>query len=302
MAVLMMTVDGIDYEVAPKDPPRSDRPASDWWAITPDVAASWLKSNQRNRSLRGRAADAQGRDMSTQDWDVNGESIILSRPLLAGEVEDVPAGTVLLNDGQHRLEACASSGATFVSLVAYGVSPDTQRTVDSGIVRTMTDVLNMDGETFSPVLSSLLRRQLMWDTGERRFNGNALKVTKAECLRYLEKDPHGFRQAAQMGTWVRTGFRFIPPSVAAQGYYLTHAISPDQAPWFFARVHDGAELPVRHPVLALRNRFQNDRLNKKAAPAHQQLGYVIRAWNAYREDRTLTSIIQDVNDPVVSPI
>lgn len=300
MAVDRVIVDDIEYEVAPLEPPRSEKPDSAYYAITRQVAEAWLKHNKANRTLRETASDAQSRDMLNHDWDVNGETIIFSRPVRegeveyihGGEVEHVTAGRVLLNDGQHRLEACASGGGTFITLVAFGVSPDSRRSIDSGIARKMHDVLKIDGVKNSPIVASLLRRMVMWDAGDRRFNGSKKKVTKAECARYLAKDPHGIQRAAEMGAWVRQMYKFVAPTVVAQAYYLTYAIAPEEAPWFFTRLRDGSDLSEGHPILALRTRFQNDYYNKKAPYPNHQLAIVLNAWNAHRDGRTLSQILQ----------
>lgn len=301
MVVHKVLVDGVEYALATMEPPVSDRPASEWLAITPAVAASWLRFNQGNRKLRVQAADSQSRDMRGGKWAINGETIILSRPVREGEVEGIPKGTVLVNDGQHRLDACAQGRTPFVTLVAYGVDPATRISVDSGIARTVNDVLKMENKANAPILGSMIRRMLMWERGDRRFYGSKTKVTKAEVLEYLAKDEEALLRAAEVASWVRNQFKFCPPSVVAQAYYMTCKLDPEGAPWFFARFKDGAELPAGHPILALRTRFQNDNFNKKAAYPHQQLGCIFRAWNAYREGRDLAQIVQTVEDKVLDP-
>jgi hypothetical protein len=308
MSTLQVNVNGFDYEPAPVQPPRSDRPTSGFFAITREAAHSWLRGNVHNRSLRRESYLAQGRDMSEKEWDVNGESVILSRPLLEGEMEGVPAGTVVVLDGQHRLEACEKSGKPFVTNVAWGIDPATQRSIDSGISRSMRDVLGMDGEKYVGVLATLLRRQLLWNNGRRRFAGSYSQTTRAEQLKLLNTDPHAFRRASEIGYDLHAkphGFHHCPASAAAQAHYLLHKIDPEEATWFMARLKDGAELTSGHPILALRQRFLNDaesaRGVRRKVAMHQPLGYIIRAWNAQRAGIELDRILQPAETNIPDP-
>lgn len=300
MAVKKVTVDGVEYPIAPAEMPRSDTPKAGWFAIPPVVASKWLKWNRSNRNLRLNAMASQATDMGNGDWSINGEAIKLSRPLKEGEVEDVPAGAVLFLDGQHRFEACIESGVPFVSLVVWGLAPDARRTMDTGAARSMSDVLKMENENFSPVLASVLRRVFLWDQGDRRFMSNR-KPTHAELLKLFNSDPQGFRNAASKGYWVRTEYKELPPSIVATAYYLLARVSPEQAPWFFASLKTGADLSKNHPLLTLRSRLSRERAEKKPAIPYHQLAMIIRAWNAYRDDEPLMRMDQSINDPTPDP-
>lgn len=300
MSIDIVLVGGREYRVAPLDPPKASHPDTGFFAITPAVAERWLQRNRSNRNLRKIALDRQARDIATGRWDINGETIKISRPLLMGEVPDIPVGDVLFMDGQHRLEACIESGTPFVTAVVWGLEPESRLTVDDGSARKMGDVLTMEGKSYGTVVATLLRRQMMWNLGDRRFNG-PYKPTKAEMMAFLKTDEHAFMLAAKEAWWVREKLRTIGPTVVAQAYYLTNKVSHEEAPWFFARLRDGADLSVGHPVLTLRERLAKDRYDKKVAIPHQQLAYVIRAWNAYRTGVDLKAINQPPDAPTPDP-
>lgn len=291
MATTKVAVDGVEYPVATLKMPRSDTPKSEMLIITPAVAKAWLKWNRSNRNLRTNVRDSHAADMDRGDWGINGESIKISRPLRAGEIEDMPEGSVLFLDGQHRFEACVKSGKPFPTLVVYGLDPASRRTMDTGLIRRMGDVLKMEGETFSPILASTLRRVCLWDRGNRKFSGPD-KPTHAELLKLFESDPQGFRCAADKGYWVRKTYRDLPPAVISTAYYLLNRISPEQAPWFFASLKTGADLSENHPILTLRNRLARERAERRPSIAGHQLAMIIRAWNAYRNDELLKRMDQ----------
>lgn len=300
MNISSVTVNGRVYELAPVEPPASDTPTSEWYAIAPAVAERWLRANKANRSLRERQFTAQKRDIIAGNWQINGETIKLSRPLLKGEVDDLPEGYVLFLDGQHRLEACIESKQPFVSLVVWGLEPETRNTMDTGISRTMNDVLRMDNESYAPVLGSVLRRVWMWRTSDYKFNGK-LRPTHAELLELFEKDPEGFRSAADKGYWVKSGYADIAPAVVATAYYLCAEVDQEEAPWFFARLKDGAELSIGHPILALRARLTRERAEKRHTVPHHQLALILKTWNLYREDAVISRLQQAIDDPTPMP-
>lgn len=293
-------IDGVAYKFAPLDPPQADRPHSAFMAVTPAVAERWLKANKSNRSLRERAFTAQMRDMEQGNWSVNGETVKLSRPLLEGEIDDLPEGYVMFLDGQHRFEACIESGQPFVTLVVWGLEPEARNTMDTGISRTMADVLKMGDKANAPVVASVLRRYWMWERGDYKFNGKT-RPTHAELLELLEKEPHIFYKAAEMGYWVRKENRDVAPSVVGLAYILCDRVAPGDAPWFFARLRDGAELPKGSPILALRARLSRERRERRTVIPEYQLALILKAWNYYREDRSTDKLQQGIDDAVPMP-
>lgn len=300
MSVQIVEVDDVTYDLAPLELPKADRPTSAWWAITPQIAEAWLRANKSNRNLRHRQFTAQTRDMTDGNWEINGETVKLSRPLRKGEMDDLPEGYVLFLDGQHRFEACIESGKPFVTLVVYGLRPEARNTMDTGISRTMNDVLKMKGEANAPVVASVLRRIWMWERGDYKFNGQA-RPTHAELLTLLDTDRDAFFRAAEKGYHVRSNNRDVSPSIVGVAYYLCSKVSPQQAPEFFERLRDGAELPVGSPILTLRNRLAKERADRRTTIPEHQLALILKAWNHYRSDTPITKLQQTVDDPMPMP-
>lgn len=300
MTITEVKVNGKIYPLAPVELPTAYEPTAEWLAITPQVAERWLRANRSNRGLRVRAAEAQTRDMVAGNWAINGETVKISRPLKKREVEDLPEGYKLFLDGQHRMEACAESGVPFVTLVVYGLEPETRNTMDTGISRTMADVLKMNQQANAPVVASLLRRIWQMNQGNTRFSGNS-RVTHAELMDLLETDRDAFLRASEKGYYVRTGFRDVSPSVVAVAYYLCAKVAPDEAPEFFERLRDGANIPAGSPILALRNRLTKERIERRNNLPYYQLGLIIKAWNHYRNNKSIDKLQHTPEDPMPTP-
>jgi hypothetical protein len=266
--------------------PATDIPQVDIMAVTPELAAKWLKQNTHNRSLRKRAVSDYARDMAAGQWRLNGEAIKFAAD-----------GTLL--DGQHRLLAVIEADTVIPLMVVTGLAVETQETMDAGRKRTAADAFSLRGESHATVLASVLKRVWMWDQGDYKFGQNYTPTT-AECAALLEERPAIYR-SVEIAVRVHQTFRYIPQSVVGTAHHVLSRIDVNEAVWFFCRVGDGADLSANHPVLTLRNRVMTDRAESRKVPDYRYMAYLMRAWNAVREDRPLSRIQQASDAPMPLP-
>lgn len=249
--------------------------------VTPTRAKQMLNKNLRNRNLREATVAQYARDMAAGNWPFNGESIKFA--------ED---GTLL--DGQHRLAAIVRSNVPVLMLVITGLPQSAQETVDVGRKRTASDTLLLRGETKSPVLGAILRRAVLWDRGDRKFRDS---TSIAELSDMLEKYPE-IRRSAEIAARTHYAFRYLPTSSLGLSHHLITRVAPDEAPWFFQRISDGAELPVGHPVLTLRDRAMRDVDQGRRANDVRAVAYIARAWNAVRRGENLSRLVHPADVPI----
>ncbi|MFB6626466.1 MULTISPECIES: hypothetical protein [unclassified Streptomyces] len=267
-------------------PAQTFIPEVDIVTVTPELAKKWLSQNTHNRPLRKRAIADYARDMAAGSWLQNGEAIKFA--------ED---GTLL--DGQHRLNAVVAAGVDVTMLVVSGLPRATQETMDAGRKRTAADAFSLRGEVHATVLAAVLKRVWLWDQGDYKFGQNYTPTT-AECAALLKERPEIYR-SVEIAVRIHQAFRYLPQSVTGTAHHLLSRIDGAEAVWFFARIGDGAELPAGHPVLTLRNRVMTDRADNRKVPDHQYMAYLIRAWNAVRDNRSLTRIQQASDAPMPLP-
>lgn len=274
-----LTIDDLDH-IEP------GHPTAAVVTVTVEVAKALLRRNPSNRKTRQRAVDAYARDMTAGNWSLNGESI---------KIDD--RGNLL--DGQHRLLAVIAAGIPVRMFVVLGIDPDAQETMDAGRRRTAGDAFGLRGEANATTLAAVLRRVWQWDHGNRRLSG-AINATTAECVQLLKEHPE-IRRSADIAVRVRSHFPHIPQSVLGLGHVLFTRLDPEQAPWFFERLADGAELPVGHPILALRSRVTSERVEGVRMDESRHLAYLIRTWNAVREGRQLARVTYKTGAPIPDP-
>lgn len=264
----------------------SDGPTAVVITITPQLAKELLRRNTRNRKLRERAVGDYARDMAAGHWAINGEAIKISAK-----------GDVL--DGQHRLHAIVQADTAVDMFVVIGLDPAAQETMDSGRKRSTADVLALRTEENAATLAAVLRRVWAWEQGDRRFKGRQTPTT-AECAALLEEHPE-IRRSAEIATRTRAAFPHIPQSVLGTSHYLFNAISEGDTAWFFQRLGDGAELPLGHPILALRTRVTSERLDNVRMAEDRFMAYLIRTWNAVRDGRDLARLIHKPGTEIPMP-
>ena len=245
--------------------------------VDPDTARKWLAVNSHNRNIRPGAVFDYARDMAAGHWRLNGEAVKFCR-------------TGVLDDGQHRLLAVIEAGVPVAMLVVTGLEPEAQDTMDAGRKRTTSDVFGLRGEAHAAILASVTKKVWMWEQGDYRFSANPSPTT-AECAELLARRPE-IRRSAEVASRVRHAFKYLPQSVTGAAHLVLSDIDRSAAVWFFQRLADGAELPLGHPLLTLRNRCISDSTERRGTPPDRYMAYLVRTWNAVRDGRPLARIIQ----------
>jgi hypothetical protein len=248
-------------------------PRIDVLTVTPAIAREWLTRNSHNRPIRKNKVDEYARDMTAGQWRVNGETVKFAAD-----------GTLL--DGQHRLSAVSVANVPVEMIVVTGLTSDTQATMDAGAKRTVGDVLGLDGEKNAQLLAAIVRRAWAWERGDFKLSLNT-SPTATECADFIARHPE-IRRSTEIATRVRNQYKYVFPAALGVAHFLFNRVSQGDTALFCARLGDGAELPLGHPILTLRKRLLSDFEGHKKAPDHAQLALFIRAWNAMRAGRTPT--------------
>jgi len=245
--------------------------------VTPALAQEWATLNTRNRPVRYSRVERFARDMKAGKWLLNGETVKIA-----------VNGTIL--DGQHRLYACIQSGVSFETVVIRGLPLEAQDTIDTGAARTMADQFGLRGEKCGTLLAAITRWAFAWLKGVRMTGHANASPTHAEMIALLEAEPR-LRDATAWADHARKEFRPVTGSVYGMAWLLFHGSDDLAAEVFLRKVITGEDCPAGHPALAFRNRMMTARDDGQRLNQHEQLGYMIMAWKAFQEDRTLAKLL-----------
>ena len=115
--------------------------------MTRDLAKDYLSRNTENRKIKKNSLNFYKNQMKNGTWKENGEPIIIDK-------------NGVIKDGQHRLMAVVETGYAYRVPVISGIAPDVMDTIDTGVNRTASDVLELEGLKYSNTMASVVKKIL----------------------------------------------------------------------------------------------------------------------------------------------
>jgi hypothetical protein len=262
---------------------RSREPGLDLevMTITPKLAQEWLDRGGVNRKVTRRRIDSMAAAIQRGEWQLTGEAIKLDKH---GRVRD----------GQNRLHAIVQAGVPVQSLVVRGVSEDAFDVMDTGRSRNAADVLHIHGYPSQNALAAAARGLMFIERYGRVFptqRDSHLYVTPVTTLQYVKDHP-------EVIDGVRLGDRIyhsgIQGGIGLWAIIMTLFLRLDteQAEQFTDHLTTGAGLHRGDPLLMLRNRLLGSQRDQYSTLSGREalVAVAIKAWNAWREGKTLQSL------------
>lgn len=246
--------------------------------ITPAIATDWLKLNTKNRRINRTTIERYRRDMLEGRWRLTHQGIAFD-------------SNSSLSDGQHRLEAVAQlpEGSVININVTFNLDPESQGYMDQGRVRSAAGQLSIGNVKNASVIASGVRILLVWENGLLfRDNANRRLITNPYIEQWVDAHPDQIETLQDCVQDMRSTDLQLARAAAAGLAFA--AIDPQMTRQFFRMLASGAGLSDGHPVLALRNRMASARRNRQNFRERDELGMIIRAWNAWRDAKPLKRI------------
>ena len=122
-------------------------------------AESLLKGNENNRKKKRYLINDLVFQMKEGLWKENGEGIIVDKD-------------GFLKDGQHRCMAVIEADYSYQCPLISGVDPDVMDTIDTGVNRSLSDILHLDGFLYHSEMAAMIRRIIAFDNGKIREYGS----------------------------------------------------------------------------------------------------------------------------------
>lgn len=266
--------------------PTSSAPFSKrlrWWimnppknsitmTITPEMAAEFLKYNENNRPLKSQRIAAFARQMKI-GWCHTGQPIIMS-------------DMAILNDGQHRLQACLKSGCAFDSDVRFGIPRAAFIHTDTHSKRTNGDMFDI----YKVLNSNHMAASAVW-LWRYKFTGmltiaTVTYPTHEELYEFYQKH-RGLQNSRQPG--VRFSQKSLaPPSLMTMLHYICAEKNGEQADTFFNSVATGVNIPTMdHPAAKIRDKLLDNRVGAERLKDVMIAAYMVQAWNAMRRGQSI---------------
>lgn len=171
-------------------------------AITPEIAAEYLKLNVMNRRVRVANVEKFAADMEAGEWEINHQGVAFYSD-----------GT--LADGQHRLLAIVASGVSVDMVVSRGWPVKSGGTIDIGGVRKTADLTMRDDEALTDTECQTAKALIEYrsPSGKSRFTHRQMIEVARRHLVAIRFAAHGLSSKKQVGA------NAVVRSVVARAYY-----------------------------------------------------------------------------------
>lgn len=242
--------------------------------VDAELAKRLLLLSNGNRNIDKKDVVRWSRLMAKGLWHVTGESVLISR-------------TGVLMNGHTRLNSVIHGNHRVLITVVFGLDDAVKDVLDQGKKRTIGDVLTMAGETNGSTLGSGLRNYLMLCASGGTLGADNTHFGMEEQTILLAYRPFMREQCVEIKTWRKAGMptKQLGPMLGL--YSAMSDVDPVKAADFMQRFADGVGLNDGHPVLALRNGLVRSQASKSVLTARALSAMVVKAWNAYLEDKPM---------------
>lgn len=212
--------------------------------LTPEKATELLEHNTQNRPLNGNHVQRIARQIISDKWKFNGDTIKVS-----------DSGDVL--DGQHRLWAVIEAKKPVETIIVYGIEREAFATIDT--VRKMRsggDTLALSGATrYRNITATALQWLLRWQRGILEdYRAPQNKIENSDVEMAYEHNPQMTR-AVERAAKLRG---LANPGIVAFFYYVLTNRNADLAERMIATLEDPSSVGVNDPFFRLRSYFTAD--------------------------------------------
>lgn len=216
-----------------------------------------------------------------------------------------------LQDGQHRLQGIVASGQTHKLLVVRGLDPEAFPYMDIGRNRNAADVLSIEGIESASKIAAMAkflihyRRGKLITMAQGGQKDKKYRLTNSDVLDFVQENLESLKESYPYGYGANNRDKVLSGSHMAALHYIFKTIKPDcdvLADDFFHKLGIGADLAKDSPIYLLRTRLIQDLRSKRKMPPLEKIALVIKAWNAYREEKKPKVITwSNVQEPFPKP-
>lgn len=251
-----------------------NEPTAELVIVTPKLARHWLARNLCNRNIRTAIVEAYARDIAGGRWQVTGDAVKFAND-----------GQLL--DGQHRLTAIVKADQPVSMFVVKNLGVHVRDVLDSGVKRSAADSLKMAGYRNANLLQAAARLALARRDGATTAGpGWCPAYSNSEIEEFATNSPELLAAAEETAQVMRS--IDIAPSVIAVAWMEFSAISPDACREFFESLANNATRGAGDPRNTLLKRLASARRSGERMGQLPQLSMLVRTWNAWRQERSLS--------------
>ena len=243
--------------------------------LTPEIAKELISKNVGNRPVKRKDLSRYIKDMQNGYWKENGEPIIVD---INGQIKD----------GQHRLLACIESGHSYNVPLITGVHPDVMDTIDTGVNRTLNDVLKLNGFNYHSAAAALIKAIVSYNNKHKALSkkgsGHKGSMTNQVGLQFMQENTEMIYSIIKLSYpyYEKQSFKvFSTTQVSFYIYVLTNGDVSNPFIEDFVKELYGIVVQEGNAVSYVRRTAARAKENKTLLDGNYLLALVIRSWNSY---------------------
>jgi len=250
-------------------------------SITPELAQTLIGSNiKNNRKLNNQFVKQFAAAMLNGTWRFYNDPIHFD-------------WDGFMNNGQHRLRAIIMSGVTSTFRVSIGYDPATCDDMDQGKIRTLVDVTEIAGHSTPRLVSNTANFIFKYKNNSLNNSKSAtsghVTLKNHNIAGYIKQIPKLFDSVDfQTNLPKNNQVAILENGIVAGLHYLFSEKDPVMAEVFLTKLMVGDGLASGSPILAVRNRLSNAKMDKGRSITHaDKIRLTIAGWNKYRKNITV---------------
>jgi len=240
--------------------------------ITPAIAEILLRGNKHNRPLRRPHLNILVRAIKNGEWIMTGNGISF-------------ADDGQLIDGQHRLMAILEADQPVESMVYIGIAKEAFKTTDLGKKRGASDIAALMGFVQYVTVGCAATLLYLYENNSMKSGSYGVSNTAIQAV--LQANRLGLEYSAMVA---RRTAEIVPSGIGAFCHFIFSRLDRDMADTFFDHLKTGADLPLKSPLLWLRNRLLVNKGSKAKLPRVTLSAFVVKTWNRYRKGQEAVTL------------
>lgn len=218
----------------------------------------------------------------------------------------------VLKDGFHRLKGIVKANKAVKMIVVTGIAPEAAAVMDSGLSRSMADVISADSELpgYAAQIAATSKMIIGWEQDMAHSNSSmTVRISRSDVVNFARENYAKVLECIQRGELAKHA---IGGSTTSWSSFLYRVSGPEfdenVVSNFFNGIVSGAGLEVGDPRLACRNWFITSKLqrrrNSPGVTKELALQIIVRAWNLYATNETRQRIMQSQvkGEPIPQPL
>jgi hypothetical protein len=241
--------------------------------ITPELAGEIIAHrNPVNRKIAQIKLAQTCSDITDGRFRVNGESIVFDR-----------SGNLI--DGQHRMMACHKTGIPIITLCAFGIDGEAQKTIDLGKLRSAGDIATLGGVAEANHVAAAARMVLAYESGDGSSLGRPSAISTSSVTAFIDRRHELIVAVSWTSRFKPTLMGICPRSVVAAARVILERAYGPAVVEYLEQFATGENINASDPAFSVRKRLWGKRVAHGIA-----LEAIFRGAVAYMEGRSLTRV------------